>query len=983
MASPVIPPRPQRAQPGPTAVPQVPARPSRRTDPSPARDMARSPLNDLPGPHVGQGHAFYGSSNLSASELPRRPPSVAEMPSIGQEGNEYASYDQLPPEAQLKDDAHQTRHANVPMLAPTASIPSSTAKSRISAVTRTDSSPAASEPKEEEPDTLRRVTSREPHPLRNKTSFSRSTQSLHSNSTPRPPSVHSVDGFEHGIPVIGQTVPMYPNAGDVQAPSPGPTHAMFPAGVGFFNDGSNRAHQRRRSSRQEFGPPGSYGLHGHPGQQPGDQFEREWIAKHPDIAAREGYNVYGGLEPRPASALTSEQLNRLVGESDDVGFRTDRKMISTPDQEIGYIASEMYAKRSTSAKPSPSFQDPSAPAGTQAEGQSPYRKSFPFSQSGDHALESEDDTFHVDPPEVRGSRITGGMPADGAIDLGPRAGNTAEAGGWFNELGHGIPILASDQTSKRPGSAYLQPAVNPEARDDDDAGSRRGSTHGSRPPSRPSSTHGHHALGGPLARFISHEEHHGSGGGTPLEEIEEYEPLFPDEDGKNMSQLLKEKLKQQRPSLAAHHFPSQDVWEDTPESLQYTTDVDTPEPARVRAAAVFETPEQEQMRRAQNPDDMTSDAKTFAKPHFRGAQREFERPGVQRFPSQDVWEDTPDSMRLETTVSGPQMDETLGHPEERPTTSALPQDQDQGDARATTGLTQLMKQSGPVASSRPHSRSKLSQDITSEVSQDDPRSAEVPDLGATSSKPVIPARPAKFTRPEQADAPPAPKAKPAVPARPAGNKLAGMRANFMNDLNSRLQLGPQAPPTRSIEPEAEAPEEKTPLVDARKSRAKGPSRRKPAHSAPEAFGFSFSSMTLWHIDEEDELKIGVSSDEKAAANKEMSVNEEVNLEKSPPVQAESGFTEEAIGHHGDLPDPSISPAVVSEARAVQPELEKALATAEPAPVSAEALHAKDAAHGGLMHDSGSLASAAAPLQVKAPEEGNVAIRDGEEVGRTD
>lgn len=329
MASPVIPPRPQRAQPGPTAVqqiPQVPARPNRRTDPSPARDMARSPLNDLPGTSANSGHAFYGTSNLSASDLPRRPPSVAAMPSIGDEGNEYASFDQLPPEAQLKDESSspetQTRHANVPMLAPTASVPLSTAKSRISAVTRTDSSQAAAAGigKEEEPDTLKRVTSREPHPLRNKTSFSRSSQSLHSSGTPRPASVHSQDGFEHGIPVIGQTVPMYPNAGDVQAPSPAPGQSLFPAGVGFFNDGSTRAHQRRRSSRQEFGPPGSYGLHGHPGQQPGDQFEREWVAKHPDIAAREGYNIYGGLEPRPASALTSEQLNRLVGESDDVGF---------------------------------------------------------------------------------------------------------------------------------------------------------------------------------------------------------------------------------------------------------------------------------------------------------------------------------------------------------------------------------------------------------------------------------------------------------------------------------------------------------------------------------------------------------------------------------------------------------------------------------------------------------------------------------------
>lgn len=317
MASPIVPPRPQRAQAAPATatqtIPIVPARPSRRGDPSPARDMARSPLNELPASFSNGAHAFYGTSNLSASDLPRRPPSVAALPSVGQEGDEYATFDQLPTS---EAPGFKETHADVPILSPTASIPSSTAKSRISAVTRTEGQASG-----EESEPLRRTVSREQYmPLRTKASFSRSQQSLHSNGTPRPASVHSQDGFEHGIPVFGQTVPMYPNAGDVQAPSPAPGQSMFPPGVGFFNDGTGRAHQRRRSSRQEFGPPGSYGLHGHPGQQPSDQFEREWIAKHPDIAAREGYNVYGGLEPRPASALTSAQLNRLVGETDDVGF---------------------------------------------------------------------------------------------------------------------------------------------------------------------------------------------------------------------------------------------------------------------------------------------------------------------------------------------------------------------------------------------------------------------------------------------------------------------------------------------------------------------------------------------------------------------------------------------------------------------------------------------------------------------------------------
>jgi hypothetical protein len=95
---------------------------------------------------------------------------------------------------------------------------------------------------------------------------------------------------------------------------------MFPGGIGFFNDGSARNHHRKRSSRHEFGPPGSYGLHGHPGQEPSDQFERDWVMKHPEEAAKEGYNVYGGLAPRPSTAMSSAQLNQLVHSNSDLGM---------------------------------------------------------------------------------------------------------------------------------------------------------------------------------------------------------------------------------------------------------------------------------------------------------------------------------------------------------------------------------------------------------------------------------------------------------------------------------------------------------------------------------------------------------------------------------------------------------------------------------------------------------------------------------------
>ena len=278
-------------------------------------------------------------NNLSTLDVPLRP-SIQTIPSIGQEGNEYASFDQLPAEAHgvetTKVDApEQTRNvsSNMPLHAPKASVPQSTAKSRIETVTGTDSTQAAAmgigraKPADDvhklAPDSTSRVSTKadeltrvqtEPQ-LKSKTSFNHSTPSLHATS--RPGSMYNEGNHELGIPEIGMQIPLYPNAGDVQAPSPAPTQSQFAPGIGYFNDGSARAHNRRKSSRQEFGPPGSYGLHSH-GQEPQDQFERDWIAKNPDRAVVEGYTAYG--TPRPETALTSAELNKLVNQNSDIGM---------------------------------------------------------------------------------------------------------------------------------------------------------------------------------------------------------------------------------------------------------------------------------------------------------------------------------------------------------------------------------------------------------------------------------------------------------------------------------------------------------------------------------------------------------------------------------------------------------------------------------------------------------------------------------------
>lgn len=576
-------------------------------------------------------------------------------------------------------------------------------------------------------------------------------------------------------------------------------------------------------------------------------------------------------------------------------------MIGTPGEDIAWGATDEYTTRWSSPKPSPlptAGRRKRSSGDNQPLAQSPLRRrsyGFPEGRSSNEAIENDDEVIHVDASERRYNKVTGGGAADNTLDLGPRGGNTEEKGGWFDEQGYGTPILASDEVLKRPGSAFMQPAVDPEASehydyendqyDNSRSNSRRNSLRApSRPSSRPNSMHGEYH-GGNLHRFISHDEHHGSGLHTPLEEIEEYEPLIPEDQEESPKPKPKSK---KRPGLEHHHFPSQDVWEDTPMSLQYQTTVDTPEPEMAAIAApppvskraTFETPEQEQQRKAQNPDNMYSDNKTLLKP----AVRDEMRPGMHRFPSQDIWEDTPDSMMGVTTVNGPQMEEERSPPEDRPTTTG----QDEGDVRATTGFTQTRRPSIPA---RPLRKSKLAEEMKPD-DPDEPPESTSRDIPSTMiiqppspekskppaipdrPKPSVPPRPAKPSREAQGDGaelsksispedgPSVSKAKPPVPARPGGEKIAALKAGFMNDLNNRLKLGPQGPPPKAKEVEPEAAEEttKAPLVDARKGRAKGPARRKPAASPsaaeekPATFSI-MSMMTVWEIDETEKLQV--------------------------------------------------------------------------------------------------------------------------------
>lgn len=628
---------------------------------------------------------------------------------------------------------------------------------------------------------------------------------------------------------------------------------------------------------------------------------------------------------------------------------------------------------------------------------SPLRKqSFPFNEGKhDTALESEaeEDVIHIDPPQRRGSKVNGGGPVDGREDLGPEGGNTEEEGGWIDERGNGVPILASDEVAKNPEAEWMQPAVSPEQErkgsnyfgDSDGApayqSGRRGSRSQSRPSSRPSSMHGE-----PLSRFVSREGAEGSGMGTPLEEIEEYEPLFPEDDeGHKKPKSQADRL---RPELARHHFPSQDVWEDTPTSLQLQTTVETPqmpedeskEPeSATQPSAVFESPEKEQARK-EGP--IASDRAHFLHPtteklankNFKpGVLEEVEssRPGMRhRFPSRDIWEDTPDSLQLQTTVDTPQTDEQqemFSPPDaKKPEIPSRPQKQPEVPARPARtaakdapSIPDRPKPQVPVRPARPsRSESQESAPLSKVTSAGSAGSAAASETSATSN----------------VTSPPVPKTKPTVPARAAGvaNKFAQLKAGFMNDLNSRLQLGPQAPPKPAEKEEEKEVAEKKPLEDARKGRARGPARRKPAAAAAEegekkeanTISFSISSpQTIFQIDDTGALHVpsqhdsaplpsNASADVKAAETAIEQTATANTTAAAPPAEMQStpapsapaatapdsivtekeklsGFTPEAIGAPGDTPEPRLDPVSVERGEAIRPVLEEALKESDP------------------------------------------------------
>ncbi|CAG8011681.1 unnamed protein product [Penicillium salamii] len=773
-APPAIPPRPSRSPQPPSSsssleMPKIPPRPgNRRNDRSvsPMRDSyAPSPFNEWTGP---------GMSRTVSNDVPQRPPSVT-IPSLGEEGIEYADLDP----GNVSDNHHQTPaetrnvSSDLKIHAPRPSLPTSSAEAQVQAVTRTDSRQAAAagvgrggSPEQE----------RQSRELHSQTSGSRADSSTAPNDR-RYSTQHSDEqGFR---------VPMYPNAGDVQAPSPSPH-------IDQGSQRSGRNHNRTRSARDSSLPPGSYGLHGH-GVQQSDKFEKAWYEKHPDeFVKEEGQYGPGVGTPRPDWALSSDDLNKIVRGSAQTGsgLGTSPGVVGTPDEEVGYMASDEYIHRIASPPPDarhesqPTIESPLRQMSFPSEAaQKPVGSPLRDRKSSSHG-NHEGGVIHVDDPKHPLHHPDGFSATPALEENDPLSDETKN---------DEDPILAADQV--RPESAYLHPAISPtfdrRGSFEDEARSRNPSMSHSRSHSRSASAQGNFPT---LTRYDSREDTH-----TPLEDVEEYEPLFPEDDNTKETPVSTTDRFKKRSDMLKHRFPSQDIWEDTPNSLQLHATVTTPDVPAQDSPETFETPEQEATRRMQ-ADKVDSHQVASHILEGEGAREKLVRPDTlkQRFPSKDIWEDVPESQRLVTTVEPAKEEVKSPEVPSKPTLPTRPQRQ---------------PQSSPIEKRQP------------------PSIPERP-------KPQVPTRPAKPSSqvpaaseetPKEA---PAVKPKPAVPARPGGSKIAALKAGFLTDLNSRLQLGPQQPKPQEEVPEA--PVEKQPLSDARKGRARGPARRKPAVEKPAA-----------------------------------------------------------------------------------------------------------------------------------------------------
>jgi hypothetical protein len=218
------------------------------------------------------------------------------MPSLGEEGCEYAglakelsSGEHSSSEPGSSPEQTRTVGEDIKLHAPKPSLPAQSAKQRVQAVTRTDSDKAASYG-------IGKPRSDDAHGTSSNRSLKKKASTISQLSTNE-----SQTEDELGIPEIGRQVPMYPNAGDVQAPSPAP--------ISLLSERIAKSKQQSQKSSSRSLPPGSYGLHGH-GVVPQDKLQKAYFDKHPELLKKERTPHH---HDRPNDfSMSSDDLNKIV-----------------------------------------------------------------------------------------------------------------------------------------------------------------------------------------------------------------------------------------------------------------------------------------------------------------------------------------------------------------------------------------------------------------------------------------------------------------------------------------------------------------------------------------------------------------------------------------------------------------------------------------------------------------------------------------------
>ncbi|KAI5467740.1 altered inheritance of mitochondria protein 21 [Mariannaea sp. PMI_226] len=599
--TPSIPPRPSRSQDKADSssssadLPKVPPRPAtkrlinRSISPNPDR-FAPSPLSA--GIPIKSPKTLRFSDNNESDDPIDRPGSVT-IPALGEEGREYSA---ITEEYEVKKPEQTSTVAeDLKLHAPKPSLPAQSAKQRVQAVTRTDSEKAASYG-------IGRPASVDGSKKGPGTSISGGDSQADEDEN-------------HGIPEIGQRVPMNPHLGDVQAPSPAPGTEEF------------KHHHRKTSSRG--GPPGSYGLHGH-GVVSQDKFDKQYYEKNPHVYVRENR---APLHDRQNDyAMSSNDLNQLVRDTPSrAGNSTEYQ--ATPSEEVGFQASEEYTSRISS----------------------PHHTSTGGNGIGELAFKSEitspdgERTVHVDDPEHPEYRSPGDIEND--------------ANGAEHE--YTAPILAADEVDKSSRRYVQQPAVHPPLE-------RRGSASEmeeprSQPSSRPTSLYRENPSqefsSTPLEDVKEYEPLFSENEAKKREEEKRAEGnkarhYFPSKDiWEDAPESVHYMAEVSTPDVNEHIRTLSAGAQDRPKT-----------PAHIFAQRYEELAERE----VQGPADVKANQR-HERQIWSESQPESEsflakkRPvSTQRFPSRDIWEDVPESQLYETTVSSEQQEESKPDVPSRP-----------------------------------------------------------------------------------------------------------------------------------------------------------------------------------------------------------------------------------------------------------------------------------------------------------------------------